>query len=44
MNELQLAYQAFSYFLEETHLGNMYTPGIPFRFQGSVMDTVGWWY
>ena len=41
MNELQVAYQAFSFFLEETILGNMCTPGIPFRFQGSVIDTQG---
>ena len=41
MNELQVAYQAFSSFLEETLLGNMCTPGIPFHFQGSVMDTQG---
>ena len=31
MNELQVAFQAF-FFLEETLLGNMCTPGIPFCF------------
>ena len=41
MNELQVAYQAFSFFLEETHLGDICTPGVPFRFCGNVMDTQG---